>query len=40
VWTWGNETGSSWRMSNDIGFGDGEIPKASDHSEVIPADMQ
>ncbi|KAL1589282.1 hypothetical protein WHR41_02324 [Cladosporium halotolerans] len=22
VWTWGNATGSSWRMSNDIGFGD------------------
>ncbi|KAL2068461.1 hypothetical protein VTL71DRAFT_16559 [Oculimacula yallundae] len=21
VWTWGNATGSSWRMSNDIGFG-------------------
>lgn len=24
VWTWGNATGSSWRMSNDIGFGDGK----------------
>lgn len=23
VWTWGNATGSSWRMSNDIGFGEG-----------------
>ncbi|KAI5358344.1 Putative glycoside hydrolase family 27/36, glycoside hydrolase, family 27, aldolase-type TIM barrel [Septoria linicola] len=21
VWTWGNETGSSWRTTNDIGFG-------------------
>lgn len=21
VWTWGNATGNSWRMSNDIGFG-------------------
>lgn len=25
VWTWGNATGSSWRMSNDIGFGESKV---------------
>jgi hypothetical protein len=27
-------------MSNDIGFGDGEIPIASDRSRVMPADTR
>lgn len=25
VWTWGNATGSSWRTTNDIGFGEGKL---------------
>ncbi|KAH6908428.1 putative alpha-galactosidase B [Coprinopsis sp. MPI-PUGE-AT-0042] len=27
VWTWGNATGHSWRMANDIGFGTPSFPR-------------
>lgn len=43
VWTWGNETGNSWRMSNDIGFGEGECisrsyPTTTSLANICPVD--
>lgn len=44
VWTWGNETGSSWRTTNDIGFGNRksltcvDMCKGKCADRTIPAD--